>query len=123
MYVVDKKRVPNKRLHSRVSRHFMGMCRVKGNPNWDIPSIENVSKNGCFFHCSRLYRLGQIIELEIQFPTMNGPMRFEAEVKRVAVNDNLPMQRYGTGVRFLRWEAKKKDNFVQALDFFLKKQT
>jgi len=102
----------------------MAKIRPKGieGSKWQIPILKNISKGGCCFIGGNAYKAGQFLEMEIQFPTLEDPMRFVVMVVRneVLEKSNPPLNK--TGVKFVKMDDMKIDRFSEAIEFFLKKE-
>ena len=113
-----------KRRHPRISWPFVARFRLKGDAEgrWEVPIVKNISEGGCYFYCSTFHEVNQTLEIEIQFPKIKKPMHFLGKVKRCDVEKGAGTSRYGVAVCFSQMEEAKKKNFVETINFFLKKQ-
>ena len=112
-----------RRKHPRISWNFVTKFRPKGqeDAHWEVPILENISEGGCFFYSSSPHAVGDMLEIEIQFPMLQEPMKFIGEVKRYKTDVHASQTRYGIGVQFLEMDEEKKKKFVETINFFLKK--
>ena len=120
-----KKNSPvNRRAYPRVTRHFSARFRSQEDmgSDWEVPIIENISRGGCYFYSTKPDRIGQLLDIEIQFPALGKPVHFTGKIKRMATNDQMRVRRFGMGVSFTSMDAQHKAGFIDTLAFFLKKQ-
>ncbi len=120
----DESKWINLRKHPRIAWNFIVKFRPKDSPDssWEVATLKDISKGGCFFHSSVPYEVGQILELLIRFPSLTYPMWFAGEVRRCESSEDKESAMYGIGVCFLEMEKEKKEEFIKTLNFFLKKQ-
>ena len=85
-------------------------------------TIFDISEGGCFFFGGFPHKAGEILELEIRFPILEEYMRFRGEVKRCEQDKTKHFPRYGLAVQFIEMDEQKKKQFVDTINFFLKKQ-
>ncbi|MDD2688836.1 MAG: PilZ domain-containing protein [Candidatus Omnitrophica bacterium] len=114
-----------KRLHPRVSWNFVVKYRShqdKDTASWEVAVIQNISKGGCYFFSGISHKIGEILDIEIQFPNLLAPMKFSAQVNRCIHSSDPNLPRYGIGVYFTEMDESKRNSFEQTLDFFLKKK-
>ena|SRR3989338_5533544 len=114
----------NKRFYPRVGWSFMVRFRPKGSADakWELATINDISEGGCFFYCVGPRQAGDILEIEVQLPALQGYMRFNGEIKRCQVDSSRPLPRYGLAVQFHGMDEEKKRQFVETLNFFLRRQ-
>ncbi|MBU2541215.1 MAG: PilZ domain-containing protein [Candidatus Omnitrophica bacterium] len=112
------------RRYPRISWNFIVKFRLKTSQDskWFISNITNISQGGCFFYSPVPYEIGQTLEVEIQFPRLTQPMHFLGEVRRKVDEENALNSRYGIAVMFLEMEEEKRKEFLESIDFFLKKR-
>ena len=114
-----------RRLWPRISWNFIIKFRQQKKPeaNWEVSLIQNISKGGCYCFGRIPLELGEILDIEIQFPTLEDPMKFVGEVKRCERSRDKNLAIHGIGIQFTEMDEGKRDTFYQTLDFFLKKQS
>ncbi|MBN1794346.1 MAG: PilZ domain-containing protein [Candidatus Omnitrophica bacterium] len=113
-----------RRAYPRLVRHFSARFRPQEDTvgAWEVPIIENISQGGCYFYSTKPYRIGQLLDIEIQFPALGKPVHFTGKIKRLATNEQMRVRRFGMGVSFISMDAQHKAGFVETLAFFLTKQ-
>ena len=111
----------NKRKHPRISWGFMIKFKQDGSDSgWEgVSTVRDISEGGCSFNTSCEYRVDQVLELEIKFPSLRDPMPLRGEVKRSTrgTGPNL----FFVGVQFLKMDEPKRNELTGILDFFIKK--
>lgn len=114
----------NKRRHPRITWGFMVRFRPDADPaKWELSTLKDVSEGGCFFYSGTGYKPGEVLEIEIQLPTVTDYMHFTGEVKRCEPDQKKHIPRYGVAVQFGGLEEAKRKHFLLALEFLLKRQT
>jgi len=116
----------NKRAHPRISWNFIVRFRLHNNERpqgWEVSVIRNISLGGCYFYSNIRYEIGQILDIEVQFPSLLEPMKFVGEVKRYEENLDASVHIYGVAIQFQGMDEKKKNTFIETVNFFLKKQS
>jgi hypothetical protein len=113
----------NMRDSPRISRRFTARVKPKDSSDakWQVPILKNISESGCFFIGGVVHEIGEILEIEIQFPTLSEPMRFLGEVVRSETDDKLQPPVHRIGVHFKEMDESKRHKFAETIDFFLKK--
>jgi c-di-GMP-binding flagellar brake protein YcgR len=113
----------SRRQHPRIAKRFVVKFRPKGaqDAQWEISTLNNVSEGGCSFFSDVAYALGQNLELGIQFPIFKEYMNFLGAVRRCDPDKNRVPVRYLMGVQFTEIEEAKKKEFIDNLNFFVKK--
>lgn len=125
------------KLNPRVTRNFFLRYRIhqtdesfisddgeiKSRPNWEATVNKAINKEGCYFFSNLAYRIGDMLDVQVTIPSLATPIQFLCEVKhcKEVLYQNSPI--FAIGVFFLGCEGNKKDEFEQALDFFLLKQS
>jgi hypothetical protein len=114
----------NQRRFPRVGWSFMVRFRPKGVPDakWEMTTINDISEGGCFFYSGSSYGIGDVLEVEVQLPALQGYMRFNAEVKRCQGDTSRHLPRYGLAVEFFGMDEARKKQFIETITFFLKRQ-
>jgi hypothetical protein len=113
----------NSRECSRIVRGFIVRFRAKESPEpeWEVSTIKDISEKGCCFQSVIPYKVGQVLDMRIQFPVLMVPMEFIGEVKRCeSAGSKFPL--YVIGVAFQGMDEEKKEEFVDMIAFFLRKQ-
>jgi len=112
-----------KRAYVRIQRQFITKYRDRVSQEfvWEFPVIKDISEGGCYFHSSVECKIGQLLDIEIQFPRLKEPMAFVGEVMRID-DQSGDLQRYGVAVQFVDMEQEKKKIFIETLKFFIKQQ-
>jgi len=111
-----------KRAHPRVERRFVLRFRPHHSEDskWVVSTLSNISQTGCYFYSSILCEIGQLLDVEIQFPVFSEYMHFVGEVKRVDPQEVVRITTCGVGVYFQEMEEEKKKEFLKVLDLSLK---
>jgi len=115
-----------KRVSPRISWRFIIKFKphtIEDLPVWETATIQNISTGGCSFFSSRSYKVGDILDIEIQFPLLREPMKFLGQVKRSEGEKDKKLSLYNIGVQFIEMDADKIGAFKQTVEFFLKKQS
>jgi len=122
--MLNELRKKDKRRFPRISWNFLVKFRLKDaeDSKWLLSNIKNLSQGGCFFYSPVPFEPGQLLEIEIQFPRLTEPMRFNGEVRRKEGDKKRTASTYGIAVMFLEVEWNKKREFVEAINFFLNKK-
>lgn len=115
----------NKRFHPRIAWGFMVRFRPHANhaAKWELATLKDVSEGGCSFFSGTAFRLGEVLEIEIQLPTVTDYMHFSGEVRRCEPDKKRHILRYGVAVQFTGLDEAKRRHFLLALEFLLKRQT
>lgn len=114
-----------KRGHPRVSWNFVVKYKPRQDEDashWEVAVIQNISKGGCYFFSGTSHEIGEILDIEIQFPNLLTPMKFSAQVNRCVHSSDPNLPRYGIGVFFTEMDESKRAIFEQTLEFFLKRR-
>jgi len=125
------------KLNPRVTRNFILRFRPhqtdenfisddgerKSLANWEATVNKALNKEGCYFFSDSAYRIGDKLDIEIIFPSLQSPMKFLGEIKHCSEASYQSSPVFAIGVYFLEYEENKKSAFEQTIDFFLKKQT
>ena len=110
-----------KRTKPRIAWSFVAKYRPsqdESRQEWEVSCIQDISQGGCSFTSRFPFDIEGRLDIEIQFPALEGPMRFVGVVKRCDKRASL----YFIGVEFIEMDEVKKNIFFQTLDFFLKKK-
>lgn len=110
-----------KRQFPRISWNFLVKFKAVASESerWEVSTIQDLSKGGCGFFTGIKYTVGEILDIQIQFPALRDPVHFQGEVKRCEEKGST----FLIGVRFINMDETKTQEFNQMLDFFLKKQS
>ena len=119
----EKNKFIEKRKYPRIEWHFVIRFRLKDKPDakWEASSIKDIGEGGCLFHGGQSYKVGDILEIKIQFPALKEPLHFTGEVKRCIPKSKEGLV-YGTAVCFQDIDEKSKKAFCKTLNFFVKKK-
>lgn len=122
--MVDENLWINKRAHPRINWSFIARYRPKDDASsgWEASTVKDISEGGCFFHSKTPYKIGDVLDVLIQFPALPKPMRFTGEVRRCESGDDKAAMMYGIGIKFLDMDEEKKKEFINTITFFLKKE-
>ncbi|MFA6217589.1 MAG: PilZ domain-containing protein [Candidatus Omnitrophota bacterium] len=116
----------DKRVNPRITRNFVirfRQSRTEHAANWETSVIKNISQGGCCFATSVSYLIGQVLELEVQLPSMNVPIKFLGEVRRCQYMEVVrDITAYMVAVRFQEIDPAQKKILVDTVDFFVQKQ-
>lgn len=113
----------NSRKHPRIDWSFVAKVRLaEANEKWQMTSIKNISEGGCYFYGSQALEVGKTVELEIKIPSVENPIYFMGKIKRCEEKKQGSTQIYGLAVQFQLMDESKRDKFIEAVIFFLKKQ-
>jgi hypothetical protein len=120
----DENKFTNLRHHPRISWHFVVKFRLKDGQekNWQVSTVKDISEGGCFFYSNVAYQIGQVLEIRVQFPSIEVPMFFTGEVRRCELENVGQLSLYGVGVCFLGMDEEKRKYFIETITYFLKKQ-
>lgn len=114
-----------RRLWPRISWNFIIKFKrqVGKDSEWEVSAIKNISKGGCFCFSQIVFQEGEVLDIEIQFPTLKEPIKFQGEVKRCAPVKDSSLMVFALALRFTQIDIEAKNIFNQTMDFFLKKQS
>ena len=114
----------DRRQFPRVRWNFVMRFRIKEyeNINWEISSVEDVSEGGCLFFSPLPFQKGQMLDIQIHLPRLQGFMFFNGEVVRVNSQKTGQFEKYAVAVKFTFIEEEHRKKFLETIDFFLKKQ-
>ena len=115
-----------KRTTPRISWNFIVKFRSEkpeGLSQLQVSTIQNISEGGCSFFSAVQYQLEEKLHLEIQFPSIREPMKFQGIVKRCEYLAGKKISPYFIGIQFTGMDETKKNGFIQTLSFFLNKQS
>jgi len=120
----DESRWENLRRYPRISWNFVVKFRLKDSKQseWQTSTIKDISEGGCFFYSNVPYGVGQVLEILVKFPSMITPMQFIGEVKRCESGKDKQFSLHGIGICFLKMDEQKRQEFIETISFFLKKQ-
>lgn len=121
----DESKWANLRKHPRISWNFVVKFKPKDSHDseWQVSTIKDISQGGCYFHNNLSFEAGEILEIQVQFPSLRVPMQFIGEVRRcesLSQDKNFPL--FGIAVMFLEMDEEKKKEFIDTIIFFLKKK-
>lgn len=89
---------------------------------WELSTLRDISEGGCSFFSGKEYTPGEVLEIEIQLPTLTDFMHFTGEIKRCDPDQKKHITRYGVAVQFTGLDEAKRKHFLHALEFLLRRQ-
>ena len=98
-----------RRAYPRVKWRFVVKFRgiSSEDQNWEFSTLNNISLGGCSFSSSRVFKTGEVLELQIKFPVSRDFLAFRGEVKRC--EEIKGECGYRIAVSFLEVEEEKKE--------------
>ncbi len=116
----------DKRINPRIARNFViryRLSRTEQAANWSTSVIKNISQGGCCFPTGVPFVIGQVLELEVQLPALNAPIKFSGEVKRCQYTEAVHgITAYMVALRFQEIDPGQKKILIDTVDFFVRKQ-
>ena len=114
----------DQRDHARLAKQYIVRIKPKNDnsPKWGFPTMKDISENGCYFYTSTPYKVGEILDIDIQIPIMQEPVALTGEVKRIDQYDDIKAAKYGIAFRFINMEELSRQKLIETIKFSLKKQ-
>lgn len=109
-YLSEKRRYP------RIEWSFIIKFRRKDSKDsgWRTSTIKNIGEGGCSFYCDNIYKVGEILEIEIRDPVFEDTMKFLGKVIR--------SESYGIVVNFIDMDEENRREYIDTIIFLLKRE-